>query len=154
MPCRTREAVVVSVHAISMHVADHSGNTHIHNSILYVVLGGLWLQAHPADIKATILRWSYLRTSSFHPIGISAAATSSTPRSVARRLNCDAAFLVSSTSTRMPSAVMHRLASGLSGRISGPRPRMRRSALVSHGPARCQARPSVTCWPIEPSLVL
>ncbi len=61
-------------------------------------------------------------------MGINAAATSPTPLSVASMLNCDAAFRVSRTSTRMPRLLMYFFVSGLSGRISGPRPRSNRSA--------------------------
>ena len=64
---------------------------------------------------------------SFQPRGISAAATSPTPRSVARRLNCEAAFLVSCISTRMPKELIYLLVSGDRGRIEGPRPRTSRS---------------------------
>lgn len=66
-------------------------------------------------------------TPSFQPIGTKAAATSSTPLSVASRLNCAAAFLVSNTSTRMPIALIAFLNSGLIGRISGPSPSMNKS---------------------------
>ena len=41
-----------------------------------------------------------------YPMGINAAAISVTPRSVARRLNCAAAFRVSCTSTRIPRELM------------------------------------------------
>ena len=64
---------------------------------------------------------------SAQPMGIKAAATSPTPLSVARRLNWEAAFLVSRTSTRIPKLVMWRLVSGLSGRSSGPSPSIKRS---------------------------
>jgi len=70
---------------------------------------------HPAPFPST------------HPIGINAAATSLTPRSVARRLNCAAALCVSSTSTRMPKLLICRLVSGLSGRISRPKPSISKS---------------------------
>ncbi len=66
-------------------------------------------------------------TPSLHPIGISAAATSSTPLSVASRLYCAAAFRVSSTSTLMPRFPIARLVAGLSGRISGPNPNINKS---------------------------
>ena len=72
-------------------------------------------------------------TPSFQPIGIIAAATSFTPLSVANKLNCAAAFLVSNTSTRMPSAAICRLVSGLRGMIEGPVPMIRRSGSVSIG---------------------
>ena len=64
---------------------------------------------------------------SFQPIGIRAAATSFTPRSVASMLYCEAALRVSSTSTRIPSALMACRVAGLSGRISGPTPMIKRS---------------------------
>ena len=64
---------------------------------------------------------------SLHPIGIIAAAIVSTPLSVARRLNCEAAFLVSCTSTRIPIALIIRRVSGERGYMVGPRPRIRRS---------------------------
>ncbi|KAL2160494.1 hypothetical protein VTH06DRAFT_1182 [Thermothelomyces fergusii] len=71
-------------------------------------------------------RTSY-RPPSFHPIGINAAATFSTPRSVASMLYCDAAFLVSNTSSLIPRLLIARRVAGLRGRISGPSPRMSRS---------------------------
>lgn len=63
----------------------------------------------------------------FHPIGIIAAAISETPRSVASRLNCAAAFLVSTTSTLTPSELICFLVSGESGMIEPPIPRINRS---------------------------
>lgn len=63
----------------------------------------------------------------FHPIGINAAAISETPRSVANRLNCAAAFLVSSTSTRTPCALICFLVSRDSGIIEEPVPTINRS---------------------------
>lgn len=60
-------------------------------------------------------------------MGINAQATLPTPRSVASRLNCAAAFRVSCTSTRMPSELMYCLVSGAMGYIEGPRPSMSRS---------------------------
>src|SRR5688572_5177557 len=66
---------------------------------------------------------------SFQPIGINAAATSSTPRSVASLLYCDAAFLVSSTSTLIPRLLITRLVAGLHGRLSGPSPKSSRSVV-------------------------
>ncbi|TFB05816.1 hypothetical protein CCMA1212_001544 [Trichoderma ghanense] len=53
-------------------------------------------------------------------MGINAAATSDTPRSVASRLNCAAAFLVSSISTLIPSRETCSLVRGLSGKFLGP----------------------------------
>lgn len=64
---------------------------------------------------------------SCHPMGIKAAATSETPRSVANRLNCAAAFLVSKTSTRIPSWAMCFLVSGLKGRLTLPTPMTNKS---------------------------
>lgn len=64
---------------------------------------------------------------SFHPTGIRAAATSSTPLSVANKLNCAAAFLVSSTSTLIPRPLICFLVSGLSGAMRGPTPSINRS---------------------------
>ena len=61
------------------------------------------------------------------PMGISAAATSPTPLSVASRLNCAAAFLVSSTSTLMPRSAMRCLVCGLSGKLFLPTPMTKRS---------------------------
>lgn len=66
-------------------------------------------------------------TPSTHPSGISTAATSVTPRSVASRLNCDAAFLVSRTSTRIPSDEMCFFNSGLRGTLFSPVPMISRS---------------------------
>ncbi len=64
---------------------------------------------------------------SLHPMGINAHATLPTPRSVASRLNCAAAFRVSCTSTRMPSELIYCLVSGAIGYIEGPRPSISRS---------------------------
>lgn len=61
-------------------------------------------------------------TPSCQPIGIRTAAISVTPLSVASRLNCAAAFLVSSTSTRMPSLATACLVDGLSGAMLFPVP--------------------------------
>lgn len=74
-------------------------------------------------------------TPSFHPMGIKAAATSETPRSVASRLNCAAAFLVSKTSTLIPSSAMCFLVSGLSGRLCFPTPMTSKSK--QRGPLEC-----------------
>lgn len=60
-------------------------------------------------------------------MGIRAAATFETPRSVANKLNCAAAFLVSRISIRIPSSDINRLVSGANGIIDGPTPMMRRS---------------------------
>lgn len=60
-------------------------------------------------------------------MGIRAAATFETPRSVANKLNCAAAFLVSRISIRIPSSDISRLVSGANGIIDGPTPMMRRS---------------------------
>ncbi len=57
-----------------------------------------------------------------------AAATFATPLSVARRLNWAAAFLVSWTSTRIPSELICLRVSGEMGCTEGPSPRIRRSA--------------------------
>lgn len=81
-------------------------------------------------------------TPSFQPIGINAAATSSTPLSVANRLNWLAAFLVSSTSTLMPKLAICFLVAGLSGLFSGPKPRINRS--VRHTVSTTLFRSSLT----------
>lgn len=60
-------------------------------------------------------------------MGIRAAATFETPRSVANKLNCAAAFLVSRISIRIPSSDISRLVSGANGIIDGPTPMIRRS---------------------------
>jgi hypothetical protein len=60
-------------------------------------------------------------------MGIKAAATFETPRSVANKLNCAAAFLVSRISIRIPSSDISRLVSGANGIIDGPTPMIRRS---------------------------
>lgn len=64
---------------------------------------------------------------SFQPMGIRAAATCWTPRSVAKRLNCEAALRVSATSRRMPRSLMCFRVSGETGMMFGPVPRIRRS---------------------------
>ena len=86
---------------------------------------------------------------SLHPIGTIAAATSCTPLSVARRLNCAAAFLVSCTSTLMPRELIYRLVCGEMGSIFGPRPRIKRSKFPTNiSPAFLPTKmrvPSMTC---------
>lgn len=72
---------------------------------------------------------------SFHPIGTSAAATCVTPRSVASRLNCAEAFLVSETSSRMPSSLMCFRVFGDMGTIVGPVPTIRRSVACLISPS-------------------
>lgn len=62
-----------------------------------------------------------------HPIGIIAAATSDTPRSVASKLNCADAFRVSWTSTRMPRELICFFVWGDNGMMPDPMPRMRMS---------------------------
>ena len=61
---------------------------------------------------------------SLHPIGIKAAAILLTPLSVARRLNCAAAFRVSCISTLIPNELIYFLVSGEMGYIDGPSPKM------------------------------
>lgn len=68
---------------------------------------------------------------SFHPNGTKAAATLPTPLSVASKLNCAAAFLVSCISTWIPSKLIALLVAGLSGIIFGPTPRIKRSIMTS-----------------------
>lgn len=63
-------------------------------------------------------------------MGIRAAATFATPRSVASKLNWAAAFLVSRSSIRMPSSDIARLVSGANGTFDGPTPIIRRSAIA------------------------
>lgn len=60
-------------------------------------------------------------------MGINAAATLPTPLSVANRLNCAAAFLVSCTSTLIPNPLIYRLVSGAIRRIDAPSPRINKS---------------------------
>lgn len=60
-------------------------------------------------------------------MGINAAAIVDTPLSVARRLNCAAAFLVFCTSTRIPSPLILRLVASESGYIEAPSPRISKS---------------------------
>ena len=76
---------------------------------------------------STVERHHSAPTPSLHPMGTKAAATSDTPLSVASKLNWEAAFLVSRTSTRIPRLPICRFVSGLRGRISGPRPSIKRS---------------------------
>jgi hypothetical protein len=64
------------------------------------------------------------------PIGISAAATCCTPRSVASRLNCAAAFLVSWISSRMPRLLRYFLIAGAMGVTRGPVPMISKSAIT------------------------
>lgn len=66
-------------------------------------------------------------TPSLHPSGTKAAATLPRPLSVASRLYCAAAFLVSCISTWIPSELIAFLVAGLSGIIFGPNPRINRS---------------------------
>ena len=68
-----------------------------------------------------------LHRPSRHPIGTRAAATCCTPLSVASKLNCAAAFLVSWTSILIPRSLICRLVSGLRGKIVRPVPKIRRS---------------------------
>lgn len=63
---------------------------------------------------------------------MSAAATCPTPLSVASRLNCAAAFLVSWTSNRIPWSLRYLRTAGARGTVLGPVPMMSRSV------ARCQ----------------
>lgn len=87
-------------------------------------------QQHPGSWRIDRLKgepYSEAPIPSLHPKGIKAAATSETPRSVASKLNCAAAFLVSNISTLMPSSEMHLLVCGLNGRLFLPTPSMRRS---------------------------
>lgn len=86
-------------------------------------------------------------TPSFQPIGIIAAATSFTPLSVANKLNCAAAFLVSNTSTRMPSAAICRLVSGLRGMIEGPVPMIRRSGRGHKRSRTANELAGISSWP-------
>jgi hypothetical protein len=67
---------------------------------------------------------------SLHPIGTSAAATCPTPRSVASRLNCAAAFLVSCISSRMPRSLRYLRTLGAIGYTLGPVPMINKSGLV------------------------
>lgn len=60
-----------------------------------------------------------------------AAATLLTPLSVANKLNCAAAFLVSCISTLIPRELIHLLVCGEMGYVLAPKPRMRRSTVVS-----------------------
>jgi hypothetical protein len=66
-------------------------------------------------------------TPSLKPIGIRAPATAFNPLSVASRLYCAAAFLVSWISTLIPRELRCCLTRGLTGRISLPRPSMSKS---------------------------
>ncbi len=50
-----------------------------------------------------------------------------TPLSVASRLNCAAAFLVSCISTLIPKELMYFLVCGEIGYVEAPKPSMRRS---------------------------
>jgi hypothetical protein len=64
---------------------------------------------------------------SFHPTGISAAATCCIPLSVASKLYWLAAFLVSSTSILIPKSLMNLLVAGLMGIMLGPVPMISKS---------------------------
>ena len=73
-------------------------------------------------------------------MGIKAAAMSLIPRSVASKLNCDAAFRVSRTSILMPRLLMYFLSWGLIGRMLGPRPNINISAFwhdLANRPVTC-----------------
>lgn len=100
---------------------------------------------HSGDVhgQSPLVRISYSRTSiqrfgavpfpdttptpSLHPNGTKAAATLPRPLSVASRLYCAAAFLVSCISTWIPSELIAFLVAGLSGIIFGPNPRINKS---------------------------
>ena len=106
------------------------------------------------DIQRPVRAYAYASTAptpSFQPTGIITAATSSVPLSVASRLNCDAAFRVSSTSTLIPRALMAFLVSGLSGAMRGPTPNINKSMPVAvcqrpcaHSPRACNDRGQLT----------
>jgi hypothetical protein len=68
---------------------------------------------------------------SVHPIGTNAAATCPTPRSVASKLNCAAAFRVSCISSRMPRSLRYLRTWGAIGYTLGPVPMINKSAFVS-----------------------
>ena len=91
---------------------------------------------------------------SLHPIGTNAHATLSTPLSVASRLNCAAAFLVSCVSSLIPISPIYLLVSGATGYIPGPNPSINKSGFghtnsnnphaprpVSHCPLLFKSRP-------------
>ena len=90
-----------------------------------------WLQAENrntvVDFDSPKRQPAHHLIGSFHPIGTNAAATASTPLSVASKLNCAAAFLVSCTSTRIPKELINLLVSGEMGIIRGPSPNISRS---------------------------
>ena len=70
---------------------------------------------------------SVYRFCPFHAIGINAAAIAEIPLSVANKLNCAAAFLVSCMSTRIPISLIRRLVAGEIGKVEAPSPRINRS---------------------------
>lgn len=85
-------------------------------------------------------------TFSLQPIGMSAAATLPMPLSVASRLNCAAAFLVSCSSTRIPRLLMYFLVLGASGTMEVPTPRMSKSTqllVLDHRVAQRQAEVNI-----------
>lgn len=85
---------------------------------------------------------------SLHPIGIRAQATLPTPLSVANRLNCAAAFLVSCTSTLIPMSLMYLLISGAIGYIRGPNPRINKSGFGHVNPRTPHASSPVSHCPL------
>lgn len=84
---------------------------------------------------------------SLHPIGTKAHATLPTPLSVASRLNCAAAFLVSCTSTLIPIPLMHLLVSGAIGYMPGPNPNINRSGFGHTNPSTPHAPSPVSHCP-------
>lgn len=90
-----------------------------------------WFQPISCTPYSVYYSQFYTFIGSFQPIGMRAAATSPTPRSVASRLNWAAAFLVSCTSIRMPSALICFRVSGEMGCIEGPNPSINRSVFQS-----------------------
>lgn len=85
---------------------------------------------------------------SLHPIGIRAHATLPTPLSVANKLNCAAAFLVSCTSTLIPISLTHLLVSGATGHMPGPSPSINRSGFGHTSPSNPHAPSPVSHWPL------
>ena len=128
----------ISIHTFSSHA--YIAESFSHESTRAFTRLTAWKFARPAVEYHTVASMSWLiiqyitrdtRTEtrahtapkpSFHPMGINAAATSETPRSVASKLNWAAAFLVSSTSTLMPSSAMCCLVCGLKGMLLLPTP--------------------------------
>jgi hypothetical protein len=79
--------------------------------LMYSMLhDGDWVEGQRATKALTLVQCT-----SRQPMGTIAAATWPTPRSVASRLNCAAAFLVSWTSNRMPRSLRYLRTAGARG---------------------------------------